>query len=126
MLNVPDESRRREWAGRFLLLGGLRYDKMMLVKLLEDHSMLTLSDLRESSFYELILEEGMEKGIEKGIERGRREGEAALLRRQLERRFGSLPSWALERINRADRATVEAWGERVLDAAGISLEDFLT
>jgi hypothetical protein len=49
------------------------------------------------------------------------EGEAALLLRQLERRFGVVPGWARDRVLAADTVTIEEWGLRVLDA--VSLED---
>ncbi|MGH9158842.1 MAG: hypothetical protein ACRD2X_02490 [Vicinamibacteraceae bacterium] len=103
---------------RFMLLGGLRYDKMELLKLVEERSMVTLDDLRESSFYQFIIEEGLEQGAERG--------EAKLLQRPLERRFGPLPSWAIERMKRADRAMVEAWADRFVDANGTPLEELLS
>lgn len=55
--------------------------------------------------------------------RGGARGEAALLLRQLERRFGVLPGWATDRVLAADTAMLEEWSERVLDAA--SLEEVL-
>ncbi len=66
---------------------------------------------------------GEQRGEQKGRQEGRQEGEAALLLRQLERRFGALPDWARDRIASADTAALEDWGLRVLDAA--SLEDVL-
>ena len=72
-------------------------------------------------------EEGRMEGWEKGRMRGREEGEiageAAVLARQLSRRFGPLPEWARERLHRADAARREAWADAVLDAA--SLEEVL-
>jgi hypothetical protein len=65
----------------------------------------------------------LEEGEQKGRLEGRQEGEVALLRRQLERRFGALPGWAVDRIAAADTAVLEEWGLRVLDAGG--LEDIL-
>ena len=50
-------------------------------------------------------------------------GEAALLLRQLERRFGALPAEVRDRVATADTAALEAWGLRVLDAG--SLDDVL-
>jgi hypothetical protein len=61
--------------------------------------------------------------LQVGEQRGRREGEAALLVRQLERRFGALPGWARDRIATGDTVALEEWGVRVLDAS--SLEDVL-
>jgi hypothetical protein len=57
------------------------------------------------------------------LQEGRLEGEAALLLRLLERRFGTLPAGARDRVAAADAAALEAWGLRVLDAA--SLDDVL-
>jgi hypothetical protein len=39
-----------------------------------------------------------------------------VLRRQLARRFGSLPEWTEERLTHADLTQIEAWADRVLDA----------
>jgi hypothetical protein len=47
----------------------------------------------------------------------KQEGEAALLRRQLVRRFGALPAWAEERLAQGSLEQLETWGDRVLDAA---------
>ena len=58
-----------------------------------------------------------------GEEKGRRAGEASLLRRLLERRFGPLSEQAQDRIAGADAATLEDWGLRILDAN--SLDDVL-
>ncbi|MBF0625320.1 MAG: DUF4351 domain-containing protein, partial [Magnetococcales bacterium] len=62
------------------------------------------------------LEAGQRAGLQKGWQEGRQEGEAALLQRLLQRRFGSLPGWVPERLHSADQATLESWGDRVLDA----------
>ena len=44
------------------------------------------------------------------------EGEAAMLLRQLERKFRPLPESARQRVATADAETLLAWGERLLDA----------
>jgi hypothetical protein len=59
--------------------------------------------------------EGMRKGFEQGIPRG----EAKLLRRLIARRFGAVPAWVDARLDGASEAELEAWGERVLDAASL-------
>ncbi len=51
------------------------------------------------------------------------QGEAAVLLRLLERRFGDLPDWARHRVLAADAVMMEEWVLRVLDAA--SLEEVL-
>ncbi len=56
-----------------------------------------------------------------GEQIGIRKGELAVLRRLLERRFGELPSEAVERLERADVDLLLEWSDRVLTAA--KLED---
>ena len=56
-----------------------------------------------------------------GKERGIQEGEARMLSRQLQRRFRDVPSWANDKIAKADLPTLEEWSLRILDAQ--SLED---
>lgn len=51
--------------------------------------------------------------------RGRREGEAALLLRQLERRFGPLVDRYRERLDSADSERLLDWGERILTARSL-------
>jgi hypothetical protein len=82
---------------------------------------------RAAQWQQEWLREGLEKGLEKGREEGLREGvqrgEAALLLRLLQRRFGALPGWAVDRVSAAETALLEEWSMRILDAA--SLEDVL-
>ena len=47
---------------------------------------------------------------------GRQEGEAAVLLRQLTRRFGPLGEATCKRINAASPAELEQWTDNVLDA----------
>jgi len=61
--------------------------------------------------------------LEEGEQKGRLEGEAALLLRLLERRFGPLPDRVRDRIAAADTASLEEWSLRVLDAG--SLDDIM-
>lgn len=78
---------------------------------------------RAEAWKQQWLQEGEQRGRQEGEQRGRQAGEAAILLRQLERRFGVLPGWARDRIAAADTAVLEDWGLRVLDAA--SLEEVL-
>ena len=55
-------------------------------------------------------------GIAKGRVEGRVEGESKLLKRQLERRFGALPAWAIELLSNANEPSLEAWGVAILTA----------
>ena len=62
------------------------------------------------------LSQGIERGLSQGISQGRVEGERALLRRQLRRRFGSLSPETVARVGRASVRDLECWAENVLDA----------
>ena len=85
------------------------------------------SDLKKTRFYQDTynegrqegLAQGFEKGIENGVRKGREEGEAALLLRILERRFGPLPINVKHRIASTDAETLLIYGERVLDAQSL-------
>lgn len=61
--------------------------------------------------------------FKKGLQEGRQEGELAILQRLIEKRFGSLPSWAEQRLAGESTEHLEELATRVLDAA--SLEELL-
>ncbi len=65
-----------------------------------------------TSFERLAMEEGMEKGMQKGLQ----EGQSKLLMRILTRRFGELPSWAIEKLRQASPAELDGWLDKTLDA----------
>ena len=74
-----------------------------------------LTPLEETVAYQQLV------GI--GKKEGRQEEARAILRKQLGRRFGKLPAWAMTRLERAETAQLEAWAEEIFDAA--SLEELL-
>jgi hypothetical protein len=53
-------------------------------------------------------------GIEKGVLQGVVQGESRLLRKLLERRFGLLPAWVLDKISSAPADDLERWAEALL------------
>ena len=57
------------------------------------------------------------------IRRGRMEGEQNMLRRQIEKRFGTIPAWAQQRLDSMSAPEVEDASIRLLDAR--SLEELL-
>jgi hypothetical protein len=120
---VRGERERQELSLHFLLLGGLRYNREDLLDLIGRQSMIPIEQLKESSFYQYILEEGREEGREEGLQRGLeegvRKGEVAFFRRQLEHRFGALPDWVVKKIQEADRTALERWGTDLLQAASL-------
>ena len=65
------------------------------------------------------MQAGIQEGMQAGRQQGLREGEAVLLTRLLERRFGTLPLGVTHRIAAADTPTIEAWSLRLFDAASL-------
>jgi predicted transposase YdaD len=64
--SLPDERQRQEMGMHFVMLGGLRYNRRDLLELMGGKHMMPLERLRESSFYQLILDEGREEEREEG------------------------------------------------------------
>jgi predicted transposase/invertase (TIGR01784 family) len=62
------------------------------------------------------VEKGIAEGMEKGIAEGIHQGEVAILKRQLARRFGSLDSSFLEQLEKASPEQLWVWVDRVLEA----------
>jgi len=60
-------------------------------------------------------QEMLAKGIEKGIGKG----ECLVLQRQMAKRFGPLPEWALRRLEQATRPELEQWADQILDAGNL-------
>lgn len=63
-----------------------------------------------------MAQELMRRGQEKGIVQGVHQGEAAMIIRQLNRRFHQVPESYLSQIQQADAETLLVWGERILEA----------
>jgi predicted transposase YdaD len=61
---AENAAKRYEMTMHFLVLGGLRYNKLDILELVKEKIMISLQDLRESSFYQMILEEGAQQGLE--------------------------------------------------------------
>uniref|UniRef100_UPI0026182072 DUF4351 domain-containing protein n=1 Tax=uncultured Thermosynechococcus sp. TaxID=436945 RepID=UPI0026182072 len=61
------------------------------------------------------LQQGLQEGLQQGLQRGLQQGEAAVVLRQLRRRFGSLPNELEERIRQLSPERIEALAEALLD-----------
>jgi predicted transposase YdaD len=71
---VRDEQRRRDLSLHFLMLGGLRYNREDLLEMIVERGMIPIQKFKDSSFYQMILDEGKEEGRKKGIAEGRKKG----------------------------------------------------
>ncbi len=61
-----------------------------------------------------IAEQWKEQGMQKGMQQGIKQGEAALLKRLLEHRFGNLPAVYAQLIEDAHTETLLHWSEKIL------------
>ena len=67
-------------------------------------------------FAQMFRDEGKEEGKEEGEKKGKKKGEVRMLLRLLQSRFGDVPSWARDKMAKADLPVLEAWGIRTLEA----------
>jgi hypothetical protein len=61
-------------------------------------------------------QEGRQEGLQKGLQKGLQEGETLVLKKQLHKRFGELPSWVEDKLVKAGVDELESWAEAILDA----------
>jgi predicted transposase YdaD len=84
--------------------------------------------LRESPWYQQILQEGIQEGRQEGrqegIQEGRQEGELQLVLRLLNRRFGALDESLQQQIRGLSIEQLETLAEQLLDFA--TLQDLET
>jgi len=114
-LKILPTKEQRDWLEKLMILSGIRGIEDIFREGME--KMGISLDIRDNKFFQEAYAAGIEDGLEKGLEKG----ETAILLKQLERRFGSLPEWAREQIEKADRSAIEEMSLRLLEAA--RLED---
>jgi flagellar biosynthesis/type III secretory pathway protein FliH len=90
------------------------------IELLEESEKMRYVSSVEQIGIEKGIAQGIQQGMQQGMQKGRHQGEEVLLRRQLTRRFGTLPEAIETRLVKADIAQLEIWGDRVLDAKSLN------
>ena len=70
-----------------------------------------------------VLGREYKRGWLEGWKEGEREGWLLVLRRQIEKRFGTIPGWAEEQVASRSTAELEELSVRVLDT--VSVDDLL-
>jgi hypothetical protein len=121
------EGKERELAiEQLIILAGLRGLEVDVVNEARKYMPFVVDLMENKVFqarYESGLAEGEARGRVEGEARGRAEGEVRgelkVLRAQLNKRFGELPAWAQERLERASAEQLDTWGLKLLDAASL-------
>lgn len=120
-LGAPDQAGIRRaftvWLRRTLLPKRLTAPNLPYMgELLEIKTMLAES---VKEWTQQWLQQGMQQGMQQGEAKGKAEGMHLLLERQLARRFGPLGEEAHRRLAAASIEQLEAWAERIFDAASL-------
>jgi hypothetical protein len=108
------QGERQSALDRPVILAGLRKTLGNLVEE-EARKVAILNDILDH--------EVLGREYKKGRQEGELKGELTILRRQIEKRFGSVPNWAEERLAKLSAKELEELSVRVLDAK--SIEDLL-
>ena len=74
-----------------------------------------------ASLSDRLRAEGMAKGMQKGMAQGLHEGVEGMLRKQVQLKFGAIPSWADERIASATDEQLDAWVTGILSAESLEV-----
>lgn len=117
-LSAKPAEERKQLLENFLILASLRKVTPIVEKELKKMS-LNLDIIKQSDILAPAYYEGVEKGRLEGEATGEVRGEAKVIRRLLESRFGPLPEWALNRINSASIDQLDRFTTQILDAGSI-------
>ena len=82
-----------------------------------------LDDIMDHDLLGPAIRRGLQQGRMEGREEGRMEGEQTVVTRQIETRFGAVPSWARQRLDAMSAPELEETAVRLLNAR--SLEELL-
>jgi len=111
------KSKDQDWAaGTLLQLSGILGIEETVNDRLKEAGMINLMENK-------VLGPLLQQQFEQGERKGRGEGQQDLLQEQLTEKFGSLPVWALQRLQGASAEDLHAWAKRILRST--TLEDTL-
>ena len=82
--------------------------------------MFTYSDLKQTRVYQEAREEGEQRGLKLGEQKGLAKGQATMLLRMLNRKFGQLTTRLRGRINKLSVKQLESLAEAVFDLETIA------
>jgi len=108
------QNKRADMLEKLAILVGLRPKELPL--LLEKEKYMSISiDLEQNPIFVEIFNRYTQRGEQRGIQIGEQRGKL-LLQKQLEKRFGELPSWAINRLEQANSQQLEHWSLQIFDA----------
>ena len=96
------------------ILAGLKFEKDLILQLLREEIM------QESTIYQYILQKGEQQGEQRGEQRGKQQGVLKYTLRLLHKRFGTIDSVIIERLNMLSTEQLENLGEDFLDFSNVS------
>ena len=111
------EPGRRDALAQFLLLSGLR--RLGETVREEARKMPILDDLLSHEVFGPVILEGRRQGLQEGRQEGLQKGRQEVLRAQLTKRFGSVPSWAERRMANLSASELDDIAVRLLDAPSL-------
>ncbi|MBF0415307.1 MAG: DUF4351 domain-containing protein [Magnetococcales bacterium] len=77
-------------------------------------------NLMENDVFRPIIMKAQRDSEQIGRQDGEKKEAAKILTRQLQRRFGTVPDWANEKIAKADLSSLEEWSLRIFDAQSLN------
>lgn len=107
--NQLPEPKRRRVLTQMLILSGLRGVSEQLT--MEYRAMGISIEIKDNVFLKDVYASGKAEG--------KAEGMTAILREQLEIKFGALPRWAQDRLRKATPAQAERWARKMLTASSV-------
>jgi len=111
---ILPQNKRADMLEKLAILVGLRPKELPL--LLEKEKYMSISiDLEQNPIFVEIFNRYAQRGEQRGIQIGEQRGKL-LLQKQLEKRFGELPLWAINRLEQATSQQLEHWSLQIFDA----------
>jgi predicted transposase YdaD len=104
---------------QLILLSGLRELSGQLRMELKGMSSMQI-DFRKNEILREVWDEVMAEGLAEGLAEGKAQGEAVgmakMLQGMLHAKFGRVPKWADDRLGKANKAQIERWSKKFVNA----------
>jgi predicted transposase/invertase (TIGR01784 family) len=119
---LNDVASETEFQRRLDLVEAILANKFPQLSVTEVRQMLDLKEanLRQTRFYQEILQEGLQAGRQEGLQAGRQEGESSIVMRLLDRQCGALSVEQQDQVRSLSIAQLEALSEALLDFTAIA------